>query len=214
MSSKCDKKCLLCQHEFKGRRHRHPEGWSEAVRSFFVQESGITLDTGEVVCVCGACDVSIRRALNARNEGEPYHLRWLSSISSCCVPACTSSIRVENHNYSWEMICQSIGIASISPPVDTSLCKFHYNQVYRMQHTITIETCVCCGSEKKHEHSVTTVNFRTCPNPKLVESYLRDTIQCCPPNFCVYLKSVMYMYDSFFNHYSRPIAAVEIQFSS
>ena len=80
------------------------KGWSEAV----------TLGTGEVICVCGACDVSIRKALNAWNEGEPYHLKWLSSKSSCCVPACTSTIRVDKHNYSWEMICQSIGIASIS----------------------------------------------------------------------------------------------------
>ena len=82
---------------------------------------------------------------------------------------------MDKHKFSWDVICSAIGIASISPPVDTSLCSGHYTLVYKMQH-ITVEACVCCGIKRKHEHRNTAVNFRTCPNPSLIESYLWDTV--------------------------------------
>ena len=77
---------------------------------------------------------------------------------------------------SWEVICQSIGIASISLPADTSLCSVHYGQVYRTQHE-TSKACVCCGVKRRHSTSV--ITFITCPSPILVESYLRETIDFC-----------------------------------
>ena len=175
MSTKCGKEqCSLCQRKFLGRRHCHPEGWSSALRSFLEQESSLTVGNGDL-CVCGACYVGLKRALTAKDKGDSYQLRWISTKRSCCVPSCTSAIRVDKHKFSWDVICSAIGIASISPPVDTSLCSGHYTLVYKMQH-ITVEACVCCGIKRKHEHSNTAVNFRTCPNPSLIESYLWDTV--------------------------------------
>ena len=107
MSSKCDEKCFLCQHEFQQRRHRHLEGWSEAVCSFLVQESGLTIGKSDVVCVCEACNMSLRKALNAKSKGEPYHLRWLSSKMGCCVPATTLGGSVVK----WVVVCQLVHLA-------------------------------------------------------------------------------------------------------
>ena len=113
---KCEKaNCSFCQSKFLGRRHHHPEGWSAALHSFFEQESGLTIGNGDL-CVCGACDVNIRQELKARDKGEPYQLGWLKSRRVCCVPS--ADIKAEKHNFSWEVICKSISIASTSTPVD------------------------------------------------------------------------------------------------
>ena len=110
--------------------------------------------------------------MKARDRGEPYQLRWHKNKRVCCVPFCTSDSKAEKHSFSWDVICHSIGIANISSPVDTctSLCSAHYIQVYRTQHDLA--SCVCCGVLRIN----TTATFITCPSPKLVESYLRDTI--------------------------------------
>ena len=53
--------------------------------------------------------------MKARDNGEPYQLRWQKSkkVSVCCVPSCSSvNIKAEQHHFAWEVICDSIGIAS------------------------------------------------------------------------------------------------------
>ena len=54
--------------------------------SFFKEETGFTVGNREL-CVCGACNFSIRQALKARGNGEPYQLRRLKSKKVCCVPS-------------------------------------------------------------------------------------------------------------------------------
>ena len=56
--------------------------------SFFEEETGLTVGNREL-CVCGACNVSIRQALKARDNGEPYQLRRLKSKKACCAPSCS-----------------------------------------------------------------------------------------------------------------------------
>ena len=43
-------------------------------------------------CVCDACHGSIRYAMKARDNVEPYKLRCQKSkkVSVCCVPSCSS----------------------------------------------------------------------------------------------------------------------------
>ena len=48
------------------------------MHSFFEQETGLTVGNGEL-CVCGACDLSIRQALKAWDEGEPFGIASVSS---------------------------------------------------------------------------------------------------------------------------------------
>ena len=64
--------------------------------------------------MCGACNVSTRQALKARDNGEHYQLRWLRSVLLC--------------DLSWGGVCNSIGIANVSSPVNCLLCLKHYHQ--------------------------------------------------------------------------------------
>ena len=124
--------------------------------------------------MCGACNVSISQALKAKNKCETYQFRWLKNKRVCCVPSCGSTdveVHVHRHDFSWEDVCNSIGKASVSSPVDRLLCSKHYNVVSK--------ACVCVyGVKHRHEHSATlSVNFVTCPDPKRrVESYLRSAV--------------------------------------
>ena len=69
------------------------------------------LEPQTVMCVCEACSLSVRHALKARDKEEPYQLRWLKSKRKCCVPSCSSAdIKAERHDFSWEVIGDSIGI--------------------------------------------------------------------------------------------------------
>ena len=77
--------------------------------------------------VCGACNVSISQALKAKNKCETYQFKWLKNKRVCCVPPCGSTdieVNVHRHDFSWEDVCNSIGIASVSSPVDR-LMKFN-----------------------------------------------------------------------------------------
>ena len=70
--------------------------------------------------------------MKCRDNGELYQLRWLRNKkeSQCCVPSCKSvDIKAEKHEFTREVICDSIGIASINLPGDISLCIKHYQQV-------------------------------------------------------------------------------------
>ena len=72
------------------------------------------------------------------------------------------------------MICDSIGIACIESPGDVSLCTKHHHQVYRMLNAKS-DACKSCGVLSRN----CTRNFISCPEPKKVESYLRDAIAFC-----------------------------------
>ena len=118
-------------------------------------------------------------ALKAKNKCETYQFKWLKNKRVCCVPPCGSTdieVNVHRHDFSWEDVCNSIGIASVSSSVDRLLCSKNYQQVYRMLNVVS-KACVCCGVKRRHEHSATlSVNFVTCPDPKRVESYLKSAV--------------------------------------
>ena len=96
------------------------------------------------VCVCEACNVNIRQALKARDKGEPYQLRRLKDkkTSLCYVPSCRSvDIKAEKHEFTWEVICHSMGIARVDSPGDVTK---HYQQIYRMLNAKS-RACKSCG---------------------------------------------------------------------
>ena len=113
MSRKCQaKECSFCASKFLGRRHRHTEGWSPSLVAFLEEESGLNAGN-QNMCVCEACRSSIRNSMKARDDGEPYQLRWLKDkrVSQCCVPSCSSvDIKAEKHEFTWEVICDSVEI--------------------------------------------------------------------------------------------------------
>ena len=112
MNRKCRaQECSLCCSKFLGCRHCHPD---QSVVAFLKEEHGVNVGDGETMCVCEACNVNIRQALKARDKGEPYQLRWLKGkkVSLCCVPSCSLvDIKAEKHEFTWEVICDSMGIA-------------------------------------------------------------------------------------------------------
>ena len=81
-------------------------------------------------------------------KGEPYQLRWLKEkrVSLCCVPCCSSvDIKAEKHKFTWEVICDTIGIADVESPVDISLCHSIINRYIGclMQRHVHASPVVC-----------------------------------------------------------------------
>ena len=64
-----------------------------------------------------------------------------------------------------------------------SLCVSHYNSVYRHKNATKVQRVICCvcGTKRKHEHSSLVTEavskFLPCPSPKVVESFLADSIE-------------------------------------
>ena len=140
------KKCSFCFSEFCGRRHRHTEGWSPSMVAFLEEESGLNVGNKNM-CVCEACRSSIRNSMKARDDGEPFQLRWLKDkrVPRCCVPSCNSvDIKAEKHEFTWETICGSLGLGSVDHPGDISLCTKHYQQVYKLQVSLMHVKPVVC----------------------------------------------------------------------
>ena len=64
-----------------------------------------------------------------------------------------------------------MGIASAESPRDISLCTKYYQQICRMLNA-KARACKSCGLLTRNSKH----NFISCPDPKRVESFLRDTI--------------------------------------
>ena len=92
----------------------------------------------------------------------------------CCIPSCSSvDIKAERYDFTWEMICSSIGIGSAEHPGNISLCTKHYQQVYKVLNaTNKSDACKSCGVLSRRKKYI----FVSCPDPKRVESFLKDTI--------------------------------------
>ena len=102
--------------------------------------------------------------MKARDDGEPFQLRWLKDkrVPQCCVPSCSSvDIKAEKHEFTWEMICNSLGIGSAEHPGDISLCTKHYQQVYKVLNaTSKSDACKSCGVLNRKKYI-----FISCPDP-------------------------------------------------
>ena len=147
--------------------HRHPDGWSPSALPILKDESGLNVGNSDV-CVCDACSVYIGKAVKSEEKGEPYQLRWLKNktVSQCCVPTCKSAdIKAEKHEFTWEVICSTIGIATIKSP--DNLCVRGITSRYigcLMLSLMHVRPVVC--------YVGTVVVSFSCPNPKRIESYL------------------------------------------
>ena len=89
--------------------------------------------------------------MKAKDNGEPYQLRWQKSkkVSVCCVPSCSSvNIKAEKHHFTWEVICDSTGIASLESPGNISSCTKHYQQICSMLNAKS-DACKFCGVPKQ-----------------------------------------------------------------
>ena len=113
-----------------------------------------------------------------------YCPRWQKQkwkMAHCCIPHCSTEARVTNRAFSMERLCECLGIAFI-PSGDSSLplCQSHYACVHRLcnqEKTCQTVTYKVCGVKRKHEHRASsTQRFHACPEPKKVESFLKETL--------------------------------------
>ena len=156
-SEKCTKKkCSVCSCNVKRRWHRHPESWCQNVRSFIEQETGLSVGNREL-CVCVVLamlglDKHWRQGTTVSHTSSDG-----SRVREYCVPSCSSAdIEVYRHDFSWGDLCNSIGRASVTSPVDHLLCSKHYQQVYRMLNVVS-------KVKRRDEHTATSsINYVTC----------------------------------------------------
>ena len=98
----------------------------------------------------------------------------------CCVPSCNVNVHVINHQFSWQMICAAVGIASINEGESLlPLCASHYQLVYRLSNPEKLQTIQCkvCGIKCKHACEASEKHFLPCPEPQMVELFLKETVQ-------------------------------------
>ena len=102
---------------------------------------------------------------------------------NCCVPSCNLDVHVTKHQFSWQVICAALGIASVSEgELDLPLCASHYQLDYRLCNPEKVQICKSCGTKQKcvyHESAAATAGkcFLPCPEPQRVELFLKETTQ-------------------------------------
>ena len=130
------------------------------------------------VCVCVGLVRPTLDTLKKHDDGEPFRFRWLKEERKCCIPCCSSvDVKASKHGFTWEEICSCIGIGSIATCTSSQLplCTQHYQLVYRMRNVrVTEEVCQICGVKREHKRG-SVRKFVSCPEPKKLESYLKDT---------------------------------------
>ena len=181
MDSKKDKctgkECYLCSSNISGRQHAHPQKWSGELLKFFNEV--VMIESPGAVCVCKACELNIRQCIKKRNNEEPFTLRWQKRSVKCCIPTCTNKPSVDNHPFSLEEIFDYVGTTFACPSsTQKPLCNKHYQLVYHQKNTCKIQgvSCRVYGAKRKHELATELTKFVPCPSPKLVGSFLIDTV--------------------------------------
>ena len=108
-------------------------GWFSLLVVFLEEELELNVGNRNM-CVCEACRQSIMYSMKAGKNGEPYQLRWQKNDHLCvvCHLVAQETSRLKKHEFTWDMIRESIGLVSVESPGDISLCTKHNQQVYRM----------------------------------------------------------------------------------
>ena len=105
--------CTLCNEKVHS-YHSHPESLAVELRKLLHNVANIS--TSYKSCICKACELNLRRGIKCVAAGNPYVPRWEKKHQKmkCCVPSCNVNVHVINHQFSWQVICAAVGIASIN----------------------------------------------------------------------------------------------------
>ena len=156
--------CGLC-----GERHVQlsvPERWKDAQALSLVTSHGITPTTK----VCAACRKDTKRCL-VNNQLIPRWVKQNERALQCCDKDCTDKAIILKGEESLELekafeVCDIQAMSSI--PVPTPLCIKHYNKVYKILHPVQTN-CAVCDKSLRYDTP------KYCPNPTIIEEYLRET---------------------------------------
>ena len=185
MPGECRTVCDLCKGNLGSLKHVHIEGWLQDHKDRCEFLGRVGVDMSSICCICKACNTNIMRATKAYMEGalpSDYKPRWCKGRFEkvvCSIPCCTTEARVANHPFTWEVICNCVGVAAVQEPPALPLCQAHYAYMHRLCKPERSGGVVCkvCGVKRKHEHKeMTSQRFLPCPEPQKVEAYLREAL--------------------------------------
>lgn len=112
--------------------------------------------------VCLPCRADIQRVLR-----DPRHKpRWekKETIVQCCIENCLNDVFANSHMADPETMKSVMSDCGLDCP----LCQQHYHEVYKFLQPQQ-RNCPTCEASLKHVHS------RPCPNPKVIQTHLRNT---------------------------------------
>ena len=136
--------CSLCKGHLSG-RHTHPGQWKNELQQKYSEIPGSS-------CVCGACELSVRRGLHGKYKGE-YIPRWIKQAlkkkSNVEVVAKPPNIVFADFDTICEAANVSVSEKEVSSPL--CLCSMHYYATY--SYCRCVSECALCGSKSKHRAS-------------------------------------------------------------
>ena len=158
--------CSLCNRT--STRYFHTDSWdSDKYTHFTNNVLPPALTAKKHMCICRACHHDI----DSNISNEKYIPRWKKLKSSkpteftpCSIQGCTSNADVTTIAINLDNIPEGMELTGQS----SKFCSAHYHYVYNYQHQIK---CKICGIKAKVGEM-----YRCCPNPPLIEKYLRATI--------------------------------------
>lgn len=158
--------CSLCNQT--STRYFHTESWESRKYTHFVDHVlPPTMSTNDQMCICCACHYDI----NSNTGNENHTPRWkklkiskVAEFTPCPIQGCTSHADVTTTASRLDNIPDDI---TVTGQAASKFCSFHYHYIYNYQHQTV---CKTCGKRARAEES-----FRYCPNPQLIEKYLRGT---------------------------------------
>ena len=158
--------CSLCERTSS--RYFHTENWdSDKYTHFTTHILPSTLTANEHICICRACHHDIHN-----NVGNENHMpRWKklkvqnqTEYSLCPIQGCTNNADVTTTAISLDDLPKGM---KVTGQVKV-FCSHHYHYIYNYQQQAV---CKTCGVKAKIGETFS----RCCPNPPLIEKYLRAT---------------------------------------
>lgn len=166
MSKECGP-CSLCQRT--STRYFHTESWDNDKLARFkshVLPATISLNDHTHICICRACYHDIESKICKENyvpRWKKIKIRKPVEASQCQVEGCTNQGDITTTAISIDNVPE--GVRVLGRP--SKFCSFHYHLIYNYQHQAV---CSSCGTRAKAGEI-----FRYCPNPSMIEKYLRAT---------------------------------------
>ena len=172
-----NERCSLCKERMRG-THSHPNSWNTEMQELLTSCHGF--EDASKLCVCKADELSIRRIVKNKREGNCVVPRWIKreqkKKSVCVVPGCSSASERSCGFASFAEICSVCNCeASEDVSSDVLLRGQHYRVVHRHYHPDDDVVCALCGARRKHRASVNrTWAFRPIPKPECIEALLHE----------------------------------------
>ena len=161
--------CSLCKRT--STRYFHTDSWDSDKYMHFIKHvvpPSCTVTKKYPVCICRAC----YHDLNTNVGNDNHTPRWKRhklgkpvELSPCDVQGCTNNGEFHTIAITSDNIPDEVTLSGQS----SKYCSVHYHAIYNHQHQTK---CTTCGKKASSGEKM-----KSCPNPHLIERYLRATAQ-------------------------------------